>query len=340
MAPVKALAAQFVRRSPMALLAIGLALSVFDFATLYAAAATEGVLHIKNGIGLLNNFGLLSTLVGNAVSLYVAKKFYDDVCSIRISKAVISSSTNIEKELSILAAMVKMRGRYRFLIYGFISIGTMAWLSNVSGHVFDNPQVRWGHKVFDSLDHPLTFTASRLHNIYTWMIIVPFLAHVMIYCSFQLKKTLTAASGEGALTYDVLNPDQRGGFAFVDNANILFNIVAALTYIQVTLHIETFEKMNPEHVIAYVTLTVILIMVNRLFLGDIYVTINTLRLEALNKVKNKVYRDDKLSFDILKYCYERRISVLSVTNLAIKAAAIVIPGLVKAWPSIVRVLKI
>ena len=340
MNPVKALAEQFVRRSPMVLLAIGLAWAVVDFATLYVAAATEGVLRIKNGIGLLNNFGLFSTLFGNAVSLYLAKKYYGGVCSIRISKAVIGNSTNIEKELSVLGAMVKMRGRYRLLIYGFILVGTMAWLSNVFGHVFDNPQVRWGHKVFDSLDHPLTFTASRMHNIYTWMIVVPFLAHVMIYCSFQLKRTLAIASGEGALTYDVLNPDQRGGFAFVDNANILFNVVAALTYIQVTLHIETFEKMNPEHVVAYVTLTVVLIMVNRLFLGDSYATINALKLEALNRVKSKVYRDDKLSFDILKYCYERRLSALSVANFVIKTAAIVVPGLIKSWPSIAKALNI
>jgi hypothetical protein len=319
---------------------MGLALSVFDFGTLYFAAESEGVLHIKGGIGLLNNFGLISTLVGNAVSLYLAKKYYEGVGSIRTSKAVIGSSTYIEKELSVLGAMVKMRGRYRLLIYGFIVVGIMSWLSNVSGHIFDNPRVRWGHKVFDSPDHPFTFIASRLHNIYTWIIIVPFLAHVMIYCSFQLKKALKAASGEGALTYDVLNPDRRGGFAFVDNANILFNSVIALTYIQVTLHIETFEKMNPEHMIAYVTLTVILVIVNRLFLGDIYTTIKTLRLEALNKVKNKVYQDDKLSFEILKYCYERRLGFLSVANFVIKAAAIVIPGVVKAWPSIARILKV
>src|ERR1043166_2826319 len=126
----------------MTLLAVGLAWTVFDFATLYVTAATENVLHIKNGIGLLNNFGLFSTLFGNAVSLYLAKKYYDGVCSIRISKAVVGSSTNTERELSVLGAMIKMRGRHRLLIYGFISVGTKAWLSNVSGHVLDNPEVR------------------------------------------------------------------------------------------------------------------------------------------------------------------------------------------------------
>src|SRR5258708_321162 len=194
MNPAKALAAQFVRRSPMALLALGLAWSGFDFATLYTAAASEGVLRINKGIGLLNNYGLFSTIVGNAVSLYLAKKYYDGICAIRTSKAVISSSTGIEKELSILNAMIKMRGRYRFLLYGFITVGAIAWLSNVSGHIFDSPQIRGGHKVCDSLAHPLTFTASRLHNVYTWLIIVPFLAHVMIYCSFQLRKTIAIAS--------------------------------------------------------------------------------------------------------------------------------------------------
>ena len=336
MNPARVFAEQFVRRSPATLLALGIALALLDFAALYSAAAREGVLHISKGIGLLNNFGLLSTLFGDAVSLYIAKKYYDCVCSIRTSKAVVSSSAGIEKALSDLTAMVKMRGRHGFLIYGFITFGTIAWLSNVSGHVLDIPEIRWGHKVFDSPDHPLTFIASRVHNFYTWLIILPFLAHVMIYCSVQLRRAIAVASREGSLMYDLLNPDQRGGFGFVDRANILFNLIAALAYIQVTMHIETFERMHVEHVIAYVSLTVILVGINRMFLGDIYAAIKLLRLESLNKVKDNVYKNNKLSFEILKYCYERRISALSILNVVIKTAAIVIPGIVKLWPVIAK----
>ena len=73
-----------------------------------------------------------------------------------------------------------------------------------------------------------------------------------------------------------------------------------------------------------------------MFLGGIYATIKTLKLEALNKVKDNVYKDDKMSFEILKYCYERRISVSSIVNFVINPGAIVISGIVKLWPLIAK----
>jgi riboflavin transporter FmnP len=329
---LRGLAQQFTRCEPTTLLAFGVGLSLFDFATLYMAAATEGVLHIRRGIGLLQNLGLLSTLFGNALTLYVARKYYDAALSIRRSKALIGgSSTGVERTLAALASMVKMRGRHQFLIYGFITVGITAWLSNVSGHIFDIPEVRWGHKVFDSIDHPLTFFASRLHNIYTWIILAPFLGHVVVFTSLQLRRAIAVASAESALVYDVLNPDQRGGFGFIDRANVIFNIVTAVAYIEVTMHIETFAKMHAEHVVAYVFLTVTLILTNQMFLGSMYATIRMLRAESLNRLKERVYNESKLSFEILKYCYERRLSTISVLNGAIKATAIIVPVAVKLW---------
>jgi hypothetical protein len=44
-----------------------------------------------------------------------------------------------------------------------VSIGTAFWLSNIGFHLFGNPEIRWGRKVFDSPDHWLSFLASRLH---------------------------------------------------------------------------------------------------------------------------------------------------------------------------------
>jgi hypothetical protein len=335
--PARALAKQMVRRSANTLLALGIAVSLVDFLVLYGAASKEGVLHVSDGIGLLNNYGLFSTIVGNAIFLYVAKNYYDSICSAKTSKAVVKAEP-IESSLSTLTVMIEMEGRYQFLIYLLIIIGAAFWLSNVGYHVFGDPEIRWGHKVFDSTDHPLTFTASRLHNLFTWLVILPFLGHVVIYSSIQLRQTIAMASRQGALTYDLLNPDQRGGFAFVDKATIAFNVVIALVYIQITLHIGTFAKMNPEHVIAYLSLTLMLIGINRMFLNDIYGTISTLKHESLNKVKDNVLKDDKLSFEILKYCYERRISASSIVNFIINPGAIVVSGLIKFWPFIVKAL--
>lgn len=332
--PVRVLAEQFVRRSPMTLLAFGVIASFADFAVLYAAASREGVLQIDQGVGLLNNYGLFSTLLGNAVIPYAAKKYYDLIYSMRASKAVVYVAP-IEESLVALTDYIKLRREYQFWIYLLIIIGTLFWLNNLSIHLSGDPVVTWGHKVFDSRDHRLSFIASRLHNVYTWIIIYPFLTHVMFYSSIQLRRAITKASRERALIYDLLNPDQRGGFLFVDKAAVAFNAVGAIVYIQITLHIETF-KANPEHVIAFIALTLLLVVINRIFLSDIYATVRRLKLEALNKVKDQVYENDKMSFEILKYCYERRVSVASVVNFAINPGAIVVSGVVKLWPYIAK----
>lgn len=333
--PVRGLAEQFLRRSPTTLLAFAFVLSLVDFLALYAAAAKEGVLCVSGGIGLLNNYGLFSTIIGNAIFLYAARKYYDSVCSIRTSNAVVNTAL-INKSLSRLTAMIKMHRKHRFSMYLLVTIGALFWLSNVGFHVIGNPEVRWGHKVFDSPDHPLTFLASRLHNFYTWLIIMPLVGHVVIYSSVQLRQAIKIASRDGALTYDLLNPDKRGGFVFVDKAAIAFNVVIALVYIQVTMHVETFATVNTEHFIAYIALTVLLVGINRMFLGSIYGTIKTLRLESLNEVKNKVYMNDKMSFEILKYCYEQRVSASSILNFMVNPGAIVVSGIVKIWPLIAK----
>lgn len=333
--PVRALTRHFLDRSPIALLGLGIAVSVIDSLALYGAAARDDVLHINQGIGLLNNYGLFSTIAGNAIAFYVARKYYDSVCSIRTSKALINSAA-VEPSLSKLTSIIQLHGRYRFLLYGLVTLGALCWLSNFSTHVFGNPEVRWGHKVFDSPDHPLSFLASRLHNLYTWLIIMPFVGHVIFFSSLQLKRAMAIATSEDAVNYDLLNPDQRGGFGFVDKANIVFNVIVALIYIQITLHIETFAKMNTENVIAYVVLTLFLIGINKMFLGGIYATIKTLRLKSLDRMKEKAYTDDKQSFEILKYCYERRLGTASIVNFLINPGAIIVSGIIKLWPIIAK----
>lgn len=80
----------------------------------------------------------------------------------------------------------------------------------------------------------------------------------------------------------------------------------------------------------------LLIAVPIMFLGSIYATIKRLRFESLNTVKDKVYKDDKLSFEILKFCYERRTRTSVIVDFVIKAAPIVISVVINLWPSIAK----
>lgn len=332
--PARALSKQFGRRSPTTLLAIGIALSLVDFVTIYAAAVRDGVLYINQGVGLVNHYGLLSTIVGNAIALYAAKKYYDGVRSIRDSKAVVDGAV-IKEPLKDLKDMVELQGKSQLLMYFFLVLGVYFWASNFSTHIFGDPVAKWGH-VLDSKAHPWSFVAGRLHNIYTWIIIMPFVAHVMIWSFIQLWMAMKKALKGGGLRYDLLNPDQRGGFGFVYNALIAFNVIAALVIIEITLHSETFGRLNLEHITDYIILIVLLFGVNNLFFAYMYGPIKRLRMESLNKVKDEVFKNNNLSFEILKYCYERRVSTLSIANFLVQASAIAIPGIVKYWPYIVR----
>jgi hypothetical protein len=334
--PARALARQFLRQSPITLLVVGTALSLLDLAAMYGAATKDGVLHISQGVGLLSHYGFFSTIVGNAIAVYAAKKYYDGVCSLRCSKALTDKRV-IQPTLMELENMIKGEGRYQLSIYLLAIFGALCWLLNVGIHLVGDPVSTWG-LVLDSTAHRWTFVAMRFHNLYTWLIIMPLVAHVMIFSTIQLRAAITIASASKVLKYDLLNPDHRGGFGFVDNSLIAFNVVAALIYVEVTLHYETFGKLNLQHIVDYVVVTVMLFAINKMFFGDMYALVRRLRLKALNKVKDDVFNDNKLSFEVLKYCYERRIHTSSIGNFVIKAAAIAIPGIVKFWPFIVRTL--
>lgn len=333
--PARALLKQFARRSPVSLLGIGTVLSLVDFGVVYAAAARDGVLWMEQGVGLLEHYGFLSTIFGNTIALYAAKKYYDGVRSIRVSKAVVNTAI-VETSLEDLTDMIELRGKYNFIMYLLVIFGALWWVSNLTTHVMGDPVSKWG-PIFDSLDHPWSFFVGRLHIFYLEVIIMPLVVYVMLCSSLELRKVMNIASREGVLTYDLLNPDQRGGFGFVDNVVLAFNIVAALVYVQITLYIETYAKYNLEHIIDYIVLTLLLIGVNKIFFADMYRMIKRLRLESLNKVKDEVFKNNNnLSFEILKYCYERRIRTLSVANFLVQAGAIAIPGIIKFWPFIVR----
>src|SRR6185437_3011378 len=220
--PPRLLAREFGSRTPLMLLGIGIALSLFDLAALYGAAVTDGVVRMSPGVGFLNHYGLISTVAGNAIALYATKAYYDGVCSIRTSKALADKDV-VEPTLVELEAMVKGAGRYELSLYGLVVFGALCWALNIGTHLFGDPMATWG-PVLDSTNHPWSFVAMRIHNLYTWLIIMPLVVHVTVFSSIQLRRVMTIASDNGALRYDLLNPDQRGGFGFVDNALIAFNI--------------------------------------------------------------------------------------------------------------------
>jgi hypothetical protein len=300
--------------------------------TFYFAAEREGVLLIRGGVGFLSNFGLLSTLAGNAVLFYLARLYYEQICAFAESEAITQAAL-VKKGLSELRDMVLLHGRFVFAAYVMALIGVIFWTANVGIHVFGNVQEHWGYKVFDSIDHPMGFYLNRVNNLYTWLLVLPICGQVMIFCTLQLVRTITVAADHGALKYDLLNPDRCGGFVTVQRAHVVLNVVIAIIYIQVALHTETFSRMNFDHMLAYTTATLFLLFGNTIFLGGIRGHINQLKRKALNEQKDRVYRNEPLSLDVMKFFYEHQRERFSLANVITKAIAIVVPILVKAAPT-------
>ena len=157
--PLKLAATGFLQSDPVILLAAGIFASALQFVTFYAAARHEDVLFIDLGVGFLNNYGLLSTLVGNAVLPYLARRYYEDVHAFADSEAVKQVSV-INLGLSKLKRMLLLDGRFRFILYGFVFIGLVFWVENTSIHVLGDVEAHWGHKVFDWWTTRWAFTST------------------------------------------------------------------------------------------------------------------------------------------------------------------------------------
>ena len=171
------------------------------------------------------------------------------------------------------------------------------------------------------------------------MLVLPFCGYVMIFCIIQLVRAVKEAEERKEVAYDLLNPDSCGGFLSIENAHVVLNVVTAIVYVQITLHTGTFGRMNAEHIIAYIAATLILLFGNTLFLGNIHQRIRRLRIEALNDQKDRVYKNDLLSFEILKFFYQTQTNRFSIINIATKVVALFAPILIKAAPTIYEAIR-
>ncbi|MGT2435830.1 hypothetical protein ACU4GH_08140 [Bradyrhizobium betae] len=317
------------------LLGIGLFISVAQFVTFYAAARSEGVLVIRGGVGFLNNLGLLATICANAVLPYLVRQLYENAVAFADSRAVKNRSI-IDDGNANLRAIILHEGRYRFAGYGLVFVGFAFWTANTGIHLLGNAQEHWGHKVFDSIDHPIDFCLNRLNNVYAWMIVLPLCSYVAIFSAAQLVKSVDVATHQGALAYDLLNPDRCGGFASVERAHLITNVILAVLYVLIALHTETFARMNPEHALAYAAATLVLLFGNTIFIGSIGRHVRKLRTAALNEQKDRVYKNDALSLEILKFYYDHSRTRFQFGSILTKAVAIGIPAILKAAPALLE----
>lgn len=320
----------FALAKPWKIAVVFFIMALGDFFALYLSSKYEGVLNINGGIGFFQNYGLWSTLVGNALIPVLIKLYLSKVNAIFKSGAVTASKRVKIKFRTARKALI-LEGQFAYIIYIWVILGLLAWLSNTGIHMFGNPGEHWAASVFDSIDHKASFLANRINNFYTWCFLVPFCIHIFVFSTYMLVSTLSEAFKTKQAKYDLLHPDRSGGFGFLEHSRLLFNFILAVFLIQIAAHSGTF-KLNPEHVVAYLVAVLVLIYGNSIFMGDIFTKLTVVKEQSINEYKEKSYADDSLSFEILKYFFEVHQKTYVLSNGSAKLLAMFISIVIKFLP--------
>jgi hypothetical protein len=328
--PARAIARAFVRWEPLTWLLIGSSISIIQVITFVAAARAETVLSIDGGVGLLQNYGLGGNMVANAVLPYLARLYYANV--MKAASAVSGThEQDLLTEIGTVSEATTGAGNFVGTLYLFAFVGLAAWLTNVTFHLLGLAPQHWGHKVFDSPDHPLLFLLNRLNNLYSWVLIAPLCAHVFLWSTLLLPRMFEAAIARGYARFELLHSDRAGGFIAAENAKVIFNAALAVIYLEVTLHTGTFRLAHLEHILVYVSATAALLFGNLWAFKGLDRQLASLREREMEVRRRRVYEDDSLSFQILKYAHETRPPRL-LTTFALKAVPIASSFAIKIAP--------
>ena len=176
----------FSDRSADQLLLIGVFAAAVFFIALYFSAVLEDVLLIKNGVGLLQNYGLFAALIGDAILFYLAKKYFESAQIIRLGIHSDSSKIDKKTEFDLLSA-VQLQTRHRFIAYIFLLVGMFLLSSNIAIHILGNAEGHWRGDVFDSLRHPVSFYMNKLFLFYSWVLVIPLCAYVATLATITVR---------------------------------------------------------------------------------------------------------------------------------------------------------
>ncbi|MCG8509964.1 MAG: hypothetical protein MI741_12120 [Rhodospirillales bacterium] len=300
---------------------------------LIVSSAYEGVLKIPDGIGLLENLGLMSTLIGNVVLPYLTKRYYDEA---RRVFGVIDNRNS--SELNPDNPIIHPSVRHLKVLFLFSFVGLAAWTSNLSFHLFGDPVVHWGSPVFDSIDHPASFVANRVQNIYSWVLLYPVCGYVIVFSTFLVSRQIRRSNGLRLKKFDLLHYDRHGGYRFVERANLLMNLIGAVILVQVAAHSGTFQ-INPEHILSFAAATVFLLFANTFFFGAIFTDIDELRRAATHEWRDRIYKGETLGLEVLRYYEDARTARFSLLNLLTRVLAITVSIGLKLLPFLKSVLS-
>lgn len=323
----------FNRTSSEKMLLLGIFIASTFFVIFLVTAHFENVLYIENGVGFVENYGLIAALICDALLFFLTKK-YLAACELVYEKSSFGHIDRIQIAKNKLKNTIYLKTPEKFALLFFVLLGVIALSSNIALHIGGDVSKHWNGDVFDSLAHPYSFGLNKAFSFYSWCLVIPFCGFVALASTQFLGSTADAIYDSVDAHYDLLNSDNAGGFGQIRYAVMFFNLGIVLVYLQITLYMVTFSGLNWRQLIAYMLATLALLAANFIFFSRIERVIHKKRNEALDLVKSQAYDGDRLKFDILRYYLEEfsRKSLqrrLSLFVLTLKSVAIIIPPVIK-----------
>lgn len=321
----------FSSSSAEKLLLFGTSVAILFGAAFVLISKIENVLVLENGVGFLENFGLIAALFSDAVLFFLIKKYLD---SCRDISKHFGYNAHVKEASRQLTKDVQLETDRRFALPFFITLGLVALASNISIHIFGEVGYHWNGDVFDSLKHPYSFALNKVFSLYSWCCVLPLCSYVALVSTIQMSDAVSALKQDSGVEYDLLHPDGAGGFASIRLAITYFNLAVIVLYLQISLYTVTFGRINLPEAAAYVLATTALLLANFVVFRKTDHALEAKRLSTLSRMKDRTYGGDLVSLEILRYyldtfsrkSLQRRLSVIL---LALKSLAIAIPPAIK-----------
>ncbi|WP_419785096.1 hypothetical protein [Pseudodesulfovibrio sp.] len=302
--PGRFLVDRFLSSGTISLLFGGAVLSLTELGLLLFSAYQDGTFHIENGIGLLRHYAIFTFLVGDVFLLYWLKKYIDIIHLFNDRLQLTKLQKRIvEERLALFKSNITFQTPMKYLYIGFLLVGALFWFSNMIHHISGNTVNQWGRLTFDAYQYKYGFYCTRIHLFLSWILIFPFFAFATICSTLTIVTIIREMDSQGVLDFDLLHNDKCGGYSFIGDAQIYFNFMISICYIEVSSVVFISKEITLEQLFIYVLLTCTLFLGNSLILYNSSQSLKIAREKVLEVYKYGLQEaKPHFHFEIYRYC--------------------------------------
>lgn len=244
---------QIAGGSTLAAIGISIAVGCALISGLVVSAIIDKVLLLRGGdIGLLQHPGFFAIIAGDAALVLILSITSKSLNS--INSDIPNSNSRYSKRALRAAVDSHWNGGsslfFRILVFSSLA-GLMALINQ--SIKLGSAQHYYGHDTFDSINHTFSYISARIVLFISWCIVIPiYISQAVTYFRF-IDTIFKRMHKAGALSFFVEHRDRNGGFAFIGNINILFNVGLLIVIIESIILAYTHRVVSIEIIVSIFT---------------------------------------------------------------------------------------